>query len=441
MTAIIYSDCTTHSPNGRFTLEARSPHNGTIPFRDGRWPSEKDFPFKYRQHQRSFRYRLLDRLSGGAEPRVVWERWQAEEEDSPHELVVSDDGWSILRTHGFRPEVIAVSPSGHDIAKVRVLGGRGEPEDDEEDEKPEPREGQQFEWHALRLSLSTAGTFWAEHSWPYFLRHEDATFFVWRAYWGQRLLLDLTHVALIPDDAPARATLARALDDEEKRLAEGLLSDLTSQLDEVQRLLAQRESGSEEEEPHPLHDKLQHAVAALHLVGVHRIEACLPLLRRWEAVEYRAYSTGSSAFGNGSMWWMSVQAFRPILHHALRLLGAQPQGYACYHFRINGEAQLPIPEQVTGRRQRAADLDPSMSAEQVLRWMGSPDHIRRRSHPVGTLYRWTEEWEYDFQVEGQWVTLRITWEEHKKQSRITSIQEVPAYWLQNDERVLEILGH
>lgn len=283
--------------------------------------------------------------------------------------------------------------------------------------------------------------FWAEHSWPYFFRHEDAAFFAWRTYWGQRLVLDLTHVALIPDDGPAIATLTRVMDEEEKRLAQGLLSELTGQLDEVKRFLAQRDSSAEDEKPHPLRARLQRAVAALHLVGVHRIEACLPLLRRWEAIEYRAYSIGSSAFASSHMWWMNVQAFRPILHHSLRLLGAQPQGYACYHFRINGQAQLLVPEQVTGRRARAVDLDPSMSAEQVLQWMGSPDHIQRRSYPVGTLFRSTEEWEYDFQVADQWVTLRITWEQHKKQSRIATIEEVPASWLQTDERVLEILSH
>src|SRR5204862_118149 len=106
MTAIFYPDCTVTSLNGKFTLEARSPDNGTINHRDGRPPSEDDFGFKYREHQDEFRYRLIDntrspllarlfRKGGGA---VVWERWQEQREDSPHELVVSDDGWSILRT-------------------------------------------------------------------------------------------------------------------------------------------------------------------------------------------------------------------------------------------------------------------------------------------------------------------------------------------------------
>src|SRR5438132_1350947 len=111
MTAIFYPDCDAASLNGKFALEARSPHNGTINHRDGRTPSDDEYPFKYRDHQRDFRYRLLDttstslisRVFGKKAGHVVWERWQERDEDSPHELVVSDEGWSIIRTHGFKP--------------------------------------------------------------------------------------------------------------------------------------------------------------------------------------------------------------------------------------------------------------------------------------------------------------------------------------------------
>ncbi len=444
MTAIFYPDCHAASPSGRFTLEARSPHNGTIPYRDGRSPSERDFAFKYRQHQREFRYRLLDHASGSAEPRVVWERWQGQGEDSPHELLVSDDGWSILRTHGFNPEVIAVSPAGRDTLQVQVLKAGHTPEEDEEEER-EPREGRREVWHAEHLVWSTAGTRWAQHSWPFFFRADGTDYFVWRTCWGQRLVLDLTHAALVPEDSPAQATLARVMDDEEKRGVSALLADLSERVEEAQRLLARRDSEEEEEEeePHPLSEKLERAVAALHLAGVHRLQECVPFLQRWEAVEARRYSTDSVAFGGawGTSWMLEAQAFRPILHHSLRLLGVQPQGYAAFRFRNPDKNAAPIPEQVTGRRQRSADLDTAMPPEQVLRWMGPPDHVRKRSHPVGTLYRWTEEWEYDFQVADGWVTLRLTWEQHKPQGRLLSIQEVPASWLQSDERVLELLGH
>ncbi|MBN9521107.1 hypothetical protein J0H58_21740 [bacterium] len=99
MTAIFYPDCSTTSDGGRYTLEARSPHNGSIPCQDGRMPAD-DFPTMYRQLQRDFRYRLLDNQE--AEPArtdgmgVVWERWQPRRENSPHELLVSPDGWAVI---------------------------------------------------------------------------------------------------------------------------------------------------------------------------------------------------------------------------------------------------------------------------------------------------------------------------------------------------------
>ncbi|WP_224241576.1 hypothetical protein [Hyalangium gracile] len=441
MTAIIYSDRAATSPHGRFLLEARSPHNGTIPDQEGRWATESDFSFRYRQHQRNFRYRLLEPSPGSVEPRVIWTRWQGEEEDSPNELVVSDAGWSALRTHGFRPEVIVVSPSGQDVARVRILDTRGRLEDDEDDEKPKPREGRQLEWRVRHLVLSTGGTFWANHSWPYFFEHDATAFFVWRTYSGQRLLLDLTHATLIPEGDPAWATLERSMIDAERRSAYELLASLSTRMDEVQKLLAPRDSEEEEQSPLPLREELGRVVAALHLVGVHRIQEGLPFLRQWEAIDCPLYSTGSNAFGDRISAWMQVQNFRPIAQHSLRLLGERPQGYAAYHFLIRGQGRFPVPELISDRRQRAAELDSNMSAEQVLRLLGSPDHIRRRSRPVGKLHRSSEEWEYDFQDGEHWLTLRITWEEHRRQGRITSIEEVPADWLRTDERVLELLGH
>lgn len=439
MTAIFYPDCETASPSGRFILEARSPHNGTLPPRKRKHKVENDFAFIYRQNQSGFRYRLLEHASGGSEPRVVWERWQKGLEDSPHELRVSDDGWSILRTHGFNPEVIAVSPSGHDAIRVRVVGEHGAPGSPKDGSARKHEQEARYEWRAQRLGLSTAGAFWADNSWPYFFRGDDTACFAWRTYWGQRLVLDLTHATLVPEDSPERASLTQAMDDEEKRGVHALLLELSEQRDEVLKFLAQR--NSEEVTPQPLLDKLKRAVAAFHLAGVHRLRECIPFLRRWEAIDYPRYRRGSTAFGMGSPWWLEAQAFRPILHHALRLLGEEPQGYAAYHFRRDTE-RLPIPERLTDRRQRAADLNPSMSAEQVLQCVGSPDHVRQRAHPTGKgLYRSTEEWEYDFRAADAWVTLRLTWEEHRKTGRITSIEEVPADWLQTDERVLEILGH
>lgn len=367
----------------------------------------------------------------------MWERWQERGEDSPHEVVVSDDGWSILRTHGFSPEVIAVSPEGSDVIRVRIAGPKDEDavEEDEETEQ-RSRRGNSHLWRAAHLQFTTAGCYWTSHSWRYFFTVNKVNYFTWRTSWGQRLVIDLTHAAVLGDEEQGRLALSLAMREAETQAAFTLLSDLAGQTAEIQRLLARRRVDSDAEMQNPLLERLRHATAAIHLAGVHRVARSVPLLRRLEEIDCASYSTGSIAMRHG--WWVEAQYFRPILHHTLRLLGEEPQGYAAYHFTKDG-GRFPLPEHVPGRRERAATLNLSMEAEQVLRLLGSPDHIRRESHKAGKFYRWTEDWDYDFRVDEQWVTLRITWEEDSRKGRMARFEEVPSAWLHSNQREADIL--
>jgi hypothetical protein len=442
MTAISYPDPEVVSPDGRFTLEARSPHNGTINHTDDRAPSLEEFEFRYRRHQRSFRYRLLIRKDGPrtGEARVVWERWQDKGEDSPHELLVSDDGWSVIRTHGFRPEVIAVDPGGRDAVRVWVLGAGNESEEADVNDASEAPARRPETWRLKHLTWSTAGLLWAGNSWRYFFHVAERPYFVWRTFSDQRLVLDLSHAARLSEP---EVGLTRAMDEHEKGGAIRLLSEVSASMDDVQRLLSGLGSGAEATETCPLRQKLDGALAALHLAGAHQVRDSVPLLRQWERIDRTRSSTGSTAFGRG--WSREAQYFRPVVHHSLRLLDALPQGYAAYYFRDADGRRFPAPERIIGRRQRSAELHRGMSAKQVLQLVGSPDHVRQESHRAGKLYRWTEEWEYDFRVMGQWQTLRIVWEEYNKQNRIgregriAAIEELPASRVAWNERLLDIL--
>ncbi|HEX5750920.1 MAG TPA: hypothetical protein VFZ09_32140 [Archangium sp.] len=405
MTTVFFPDCEATSPNGRFTLEARS-HRA----------------LEERVYQDDFVYRLFDG------DRVVWERRQGPGEHGPHQVLVSDDGWSILRTHGYTPQVIAVSPEGHDTIHVLLRRARSAQEPAQG-----PGQARRCEWVIDPPYVFMGGLFWAGESWPYFFQVDGTAWFVWRTSWGPRLVLDLTQGLLVPEDSPARAAITRAMDEAEKRGAYHLLWKLAARLYEVQQFLASRERPSIGDKPSPLQVQLRHVRPALKLVGLHRCEEALPVLRFWERLDHAGSSQSSTAMGRG--WDVEEQAFRPLLHHALRLLGEEPLGYAAYHFRPGrGHARFPVPEHVAHRRERAAELDPGMSAEQVLQRVGSPDHVRQHSHPAGKFYRWTEQWDYDFRVAGQWVTLRLTWEEHESRGRLSHIQEAPASWLQADER-------
>jgi hypothetical protein len=405
--------------------------------------SENEFGFKYREHQSEFRYQLLDiarprslaRLFGREGRRVVWERWQAPREDSPHELVVSDDGWAVIRTHGFRPEVIAVTPDGRDILRVRITGPGSEHDD------PAPNcTLTSFNWVPEHLVFSTAGLYWTAHSWRYFFRHGGDPYFVWRTSWGQKLVIDLGHAVAFSDEQQLPAGLAEAIVESEKQGVMTLLGGLSRRMDEVRFLLKSRKEG-ERDERHPLLERVRQASSALHLVGVHRIRECIPFLREWEDIDLPSVSMGSNAMSGG--WWLETQLFRPSVHHALKLLGEEPQGFPTYHFTNFGDntgRRFQMPERICGRRERTRQVARKMSAEDVLRLLGSPDFVKQKVHDAGTPHwRATEFWEYDFRTDGGWVTWRITWEERKRRGRIMSIEEVAPYWLQSAEREQEYL--
>jgi hypothetical protein len=442
MTAIFYADCQSSSNSGRYTIEARSPHNGTIRHRDGRKPSEAEFAYKYRQHQSDFRYRLLDnaphgvlgQLLRGAGPRVVWERWQEKREDSPGELVVSEEGWSVIRTHGFRPEVIAVAPDGMDVVRVRVVWADGE----RHESSPDARTPLFF-WPVKNLACSTAGHYWAGHSWRHFFRWRGEPYFAWRTSRGQRLVLDLARDAAYTDGQHLPDGLFRAAEDAERESVVALLGALSRRMDEVRALFGRKGEG-EEHEANQLVQWVRQASAALRLVGVHRLYECVPYLREWEAVNWPSVSMGSSAMTG--RWWLQTQHVRPAAHHALKLLGEEPLGFPTYGFTAGEFAspeRFPVPERLPDRRGRAALLTREMTAGEVLHLLGSPDFIRRRSREVGGFYRWSEDWEYDFQEGATWRTLRLTWEERRREGRMTAAEWVAPYWLESDERAEECL--
>ncbi|NPC68573.1 hypothetical protein HPP05_02285 [Corallococcus exiguus] len=413
MTTISYADLRATSPGGRFVLTAQSPDNATTSHRSGLPPSGSELPFGRPVFQESFYYQLLEHVPGGVEPRVVWERWQKDGELSPHEVLVSDGGWSVIRTHGFDPEVIAVSPSGQDVLRVCIPGLRQE------------AEGDCLIWRPLHLMWTTAGTFWSGASWPYFFLDGGTDFFVWRTYWGQRLVLDLTRAALIPEqEAPVHV-----MDATEQREVSVLMTELTGRLKEVQAFFADPDA------PQPIRPKALRAIAAIHLVGAHRIQACLPLLQEWESVDLPISSMSSTAFPGATI---ETQFFRPTVQHSMRLLGTEPRGLAPYRFL---GARGSVPESVPDRRERARALKQNMRAQTVLLQMGNPDCVFKQSRKVDGDTLSTETWEYDFLVDRQWKTLQLVWEERRSRSRITHMEEMPAPWLQSDARVRELLQY
>jgi hypothetical protein len=416
MTRIAYLDVSATSPDGRFTLEARSSDNGTIPLPNGQPAPARQGE---RWHQRNFRYQLLDT----ATRRVYWERWQGEREASAGGLFVSNDGWSILLTHGFFPEFIAVSPSGTETARVRLYpmyDNRGPVAPPAPVVNPTTPT---FDWPAFGARGSTAGIFWDRHSLSYFVRHAGQHFFVCRAAWDERLILRLEPGALLPDHEHQGSPLAAAMDEEEKRWAR----------EHLQSLVPMRDNPKARHQDYIL-DSIR---LPLHLAGVHGLTDCIPLIQPWDRFDLPADVTHSLAFGDGNdSCLIRTQALRPILNHSLQYLGQRPSPLPAYSFELHNREPLPVPVcSVDDRAARVSAVDASLSARQLLELLGAPDHVFQQSMYRAAL----ETWEFDYLLTTGWHTLTVTWERDNGKARIQKVEQGASPWLRSLYRAQRIL--
>ncbi len=418
MTRVFYPDFTGTSPDGRFALEARSPANGTIPLPDGQ-PAPR--PRHEPVHQRGFRYQFLE-LPGR---RVCWERWQTQAEDSPCEALVSNDGWCILVTGGFLPELIAVSPSGSEALRVRIVPPKPPDSFDRSLPPVAASSTPTVDWIAQGAESSTAGISWSRHSLPYFLRHEGNPFFVWRTAWDERLVLLLEPAAIIPEHKQQGTSLATAMDEQERRWARELLQGL-------QPRLADRELPNQRYTLDPMR-------LAFHLVGVHSMTDCLALIQPWDRFDLPDGGYNSLALEGARL---TPQALRPILNHSLQHLGAAPSRLPAYDFTLRkGGQPLTSGRRVEDRVAQAMAVDSSMPARQVLELMGSPDHVHQewRQQPGEYDPQRVESWEFDFQLPTGWQTLTLAWAYSPEGSRLQELKRGASPWLESPYRVRRLL--
>lgn len=445
MTAVPYPDLKATSPNGRFLLEARSPHNGTILHRDGRPPTDDEYGFKYGACQDCFRFRLIrlgdEAAPGTDEPRghVVWERWQSKEEDSPKGLTVSDDGWSILYPQHSRPEVIVMSPQGAEVLRVRLI-------DSEYDsaERWAESAANVYVWRTP-LSITSAGRYWRGDAEVYFMEGGESGYFVLRRSAGQRLIIDLARAVVQEEAELGRPTQGAAFREDESRWAHARLLEWTERLGDLEKPISEGKDGSQERSKAWatfLQAMRVDYFIPFQLVAFYRLRECIPLLRRWEAVDAPGHASPTISLGLN--WWIEKQLFRPIVQLALRRMGEAPEGYSTFHFVNDWKERLPIPERIPDRRQAAAGVRCGMDAAKVLQLIGSPDDAYRRSLEIDNdeVEAWREVWDYAFlKKDGGWTTLQLQWapgggEEHGRLERIayTSPHWLQDRWLQAVER-------
>ncbi len=292
MTAIFYPDHEATSANGRFTLEVRSPLNGTIRHRDGRAPPRRSTPFATAATSRSSAIGFWSCTTGDTPRGLYGSGWQQPNGDSPRELLVSDSGWSVI------PDLRSW-PRGDCGVALRHRRHQSHPLTRADEAPPEPIgiPGASV-WALTRLSWTTAGSYWAGNSWRYFLTHDGEPYFALANLLG-----------------PATGNRLHARDRFHGR---------TATASQIERLLGRSgEDGGDEvpaaavskgrryslllSEPAKEVDRDFSAGATLASARrrpsrwVHLLRECVPFLREVEAVDYHSYSTSSTAVRRRSL--------------------------------------------------------------------------------------------------------------------------------------------
>ena len=170
MTAIYYPDFSRTSPDGRFHLDVRSPDNEPI---ESRRPAVGMGSIYEDSYQHDFVYTLKDTEAY----REVWTREQ--NESSPQDAFVSNDGWVVVRTHcAFISHLLFVDPVGVTVQDYDLMEGLL---------KDDPH-----------VSWGSAGPSWADNAFAFYIRQKDVLHFCIQLSWGRRLQFELRNDCVRP---------------------------------------------------------------------------------------------------------------------------------------------------------------------------------------------------------------------------------------------------
>ncbi len=436
MTAVGFPDLIVHSPGGTYRAEARSPDNGTINQRDGSPPDTSSFGYQYQQEQRSFRFQLRDQRTEN----VDWERWQPEDEKSPRRLMVSDDGWVVIQTHGYSyATLIGIDPSGNERVRVEV----GVPRRNGDHPCNAPRWANVVE--DSHISMSTAGISWTIGGFHYFLQHDQRTHFVFMLGWGRRIVIDLDGGRLRKEEEhDARLIAACELAEREKAMA--YLTDAAGKLEDhdANDLFG----GTKVDFDYLL--RWYDLETYLGVIVRQRVAEAIPLISAMEPVAMQRGSHHCSTLPGDR--YRSAQQFcyrlRPMISLGLRYLEQRPRGFPCYGFfhrqfqgredRVGVAKVLPVPECVLDRDRLTASIDDKMTSGDVLSLLGAPDHIRRVTPPSDGSNGSGEQWDYYVGLGNHLSARRIVWKPGSNGSTMESLETVSLTTEMISERIYRI---
>lgn len=429
MTAVSYPDIAALSHHGNYRAEARSQDNKTINQRDGRPADTTTFGFVYGQEQRGFRYQLIDERDSS----VVWERWQEGNEPSPRELCVSDEGWVVIRTHGYDyARLIAVSPAGCDVTTI-AIGCR---------EPSPPIDATSF-IQDDHIADSTAGLLWTSGATHCFFRQDARAYFCYVTGWGRRIILDLEGGRLV-SESHMDAGIERACIESERQQAIPNLAQVAVEFDDYDGNDLFGGPGNKE----PYWQRWPHVEGDIAVVIRNAFVDALPSLKAMEPRSQQQGYGGCHALPNDhSVFRFGV---RPLLSLAIRHLGGIPAGYACYGFfryefdgrrdRDGKKILLRVPECVRNRDHLTTTVSRDMDAPRVLELLGAPDYLASFSERRDQIYVWGEHWDYYTGNAADFTALRVTWKAGSNGAELADLTVKPMPPDAVHQRIYEIIG-
>jgi hypothetical protein len=371
------------SPNGVYEVQAKSPDNEAWDFRAN---------FVYTCVDKKTRKTLWVRKQPMGKPvRLSKDSPKTDsfpKEGSPLDILVSDHGWTVIRTEW--DDLIAVANSGIDRWQIDLLT-----------DALTSDERKRFVREAV-----DAGPMWDGWSLWYFLDVGKQQLFVIRPWWGRRIVIDIENGKFVAENKAISAAIA----DYERAYV----------LKSLARGIETRKQWENEEG-----DMSSFPIDAPYLAGALHVREAIPLLQKLQDSTYR----GCSA--SGGLSWRetfrnevdphSYETFnmRQMVQLSLRRLGETPKPFPVNQFDVRQEvwngfhAYVPKPLSVP-RQENSDKIHKGMKAEQVLDLLDGPDFVGY------------DTWEYDMDAVPPF-TLVIKWDARKV---IGVEKKIPPLWKQ-----------
>ncbi|KAF0242234.1 MAG: hypothetical protein FD180_4031 [Planctomycetota bacterium] len=364
-------DKTADSPSGRFRIEARSPDNAA-----GK-----------REDQGHFEYSMIDTTTGKA----LWTRKQPEPgagedvEAVPEGVFAGDDGVAIVRTE--EDEIFMLDTSGKKKTPFFI------------DERFPLRERAEF------AENSDRPIHWSGNSRWYFLNVKSdagtASYFVIRAYWGRRVVLDISAGVVMEDEKVTADIQAAAREAEEAWVREVLARFAKKAETSKYPVESATEQGNRD---------AKDLACAIFLAGAMELSTEIPALKKLE----KCHVHGSTGMGRHSLSFHDDQV-RQACQTALRRLGKTPRQATGVEVSVGkgaGSDELKSEVSIKERVSHAGEIEKGMTIQETVKRIGLPDF-----HPWGG----NNTFEYDMDGEAPF-TLRVHFDDDFM--KVTWVQRV-----------------